>query len=138
MFAETRGPGDNSTPGNNRRIEEGTYTLHTQGGTRYKTWGYSASGATNALPKPGIELRGCAPRTEILIHPGRGFLSSVGCINPCTSLPHGGEPITYSISRNRTIAMLEDLKAFLGDDFPQQNERTVPRAYVVIEGEPAP
>ena len=32
MFAETRGPGDNSTPGSNRRIEEGHYTLRTQAG----------------------------------------------------------------------------------------------------------
>jgi hypothetical protein len=137
MFAETRGPGDNSRPGNNRRIEEGTYTLHTQGGTKYKTIGYSESGSTNAQPKPGIELKGCRPRTEILIHPGRGFLSSVGCINPCTSLPNGTEPITYSTSRLRTIALLEDLKAYLGDDFPTRNERTVPRSFVVIDGEPS-
>src|ERR1700730_12476294 len=31
--AETRGPGDNSTPRNNRRIEEGRYPLSTQAGT---------------------------------------------------------------------------------------------------------
>lgn len=138
MFAETRGPGDNSTPGNNRRIEEGRYSLRTQGGTKYKTIGYSTSGSTNALPKPGVELRGCAPRTEILIHPGRGFLSSIGCINPCKTLPNNREPITYSVSRTRVIAILEDLKAYLGNDFPTSNERPIPRAFVVIAGEPSP
>jgi hypothetical protein len=137
MFAETRGPGDNSTPGNNRRIEAGRYTLHTQGGSKYVTIGYSPSAGTNASPKPGIELKGCAPRGEILIHPGRGFLASIGCINPCTSLPNGAEFIDYAPSRERVIAILEDLKAFLGSSFPTKNEKPVPRAFVVIDGEPS-
>ena len=136
MFAESRGPGDNSQPGNKKRIEEGRYSLRTQGGTKYVTYGYSQSGSTNATPKPGIELRGCAPRTEILIHPGRGFLASVGCINLCTSLPNGAEFITYSTSRLRVIAMIENMKSFLGNNFPSKNERPVPRAFVVIDGEP--
>src|SRR4051794_26693792 len=58
-FAGTRGPGDNSAAGNNRRIEQGRYTLLTQGGTKYKTFGYSASASSGAIPKPGIELTGC-------------------------------------------------------------------------------
>lgn len=136
MFAETRGPGDNSTVGNNRRIEEGTYTLRTQGGTKYKTHEYSSSGSSSAIPRPGVELRGCAPRTEILIHPGRGFLSSIGCINLCTNLPNASEPITYKSSRRRVISMLDDMESYLGSSFPSQNERTIPNAHVVIEGEP--
>lgn len=137
MFAESRGPGDNSQPGNARRIEAGRYTLHTQGGTKYVTFGYSNSAATNATPKPGIELKGCAPRSEILIHPGRGFLASVGCINLCTSLPNGAEFITYESSRRRVISVIDDLRAYLGSAFPTVNERTVPRAFVVIDGEPS-
>jgi hypothetical protein len=137
MFAESRGPGDNSTPGNARRIEEGRYTLRTQGGEKYVTFGYADSAASNATPKPGIELKGCEPRSEILIHPGQGFLASVGCINLCTSLPNGAEFITYATSRSRVIAVLEDLMAYLGSAFPTANERPVPRAFVVIDGEPA-
>ena len=135
-FAETRGPGDNSTVGNNRRVEQGRYTLRTQGGTKYKTFGYELSGSSGASPKPGIELRGCEPRSEILIHPGRGFLSSIGCINLCTNLPDAAEAITYTSSRRRVIAMLDDMREFLGHAFPDQNERPVPNAHVVIDGEP--
>jgi len=136
MFAETRGPGANSPANNGRRVEEGQYTLHTQGGTKYKTHGYSSSASSSALPRPGIELKGCLPRTEILIHPGRGFLSSVGCINLCTNLPHAGEPITFTSSRRRVISMLNDLSSYLGSAFPSKNERSVPNALVTIEGEP--
>ncbi|MEM8813089.1 MAG: hypothetical protein AAGF59_10765 [Pseudomonadota bacterium] len=136
MFAETRGPGDNSRENNKRRIEEGRYSLRTQGGRNYVTHNYNPSGSTSALPRPGIELRGCAPRTEILIHPGRGFLSSVGCINLCTNLPHAAEPITFKSSRRRVISMLDDLAKFLGNAFPSQNEKPVPNAHVVIDGEP--
>jgi hypothetical protein len=135
-FAETRGPGDNSAVGNNRRIEQGRYTLRTQGGTKYKTFAYSESASSGTSPKPGIELKGCEPRSEILIHPGRGFLSSIGCINLCTSLPDAAEGITYVSSRRRVIAMLDDMAAFLGSGFPNQNERPVPNAHVVIDGEP--
>ena len=136
MFAESRGPGANSPNGNGRRIEEGTYTLRTQGGTKFKTFGYSNSASSSALPRPGAELRGCAPRTEILIHPGRGFLSSIGCINLCTNLPNSSEPITFTSSRRRVISMIDDMAAFLGPQFPTVNERKIPNATVVIEGEP--
>ena len=136
MFAETRGPGANSPNGNGRRIEEGTYSLRTQGGTKYVTLNYNSSGSSSAIPRPGVELRGCAPRTEILIHPGRGFLSSIGCINLCTRLPGASEPITYKSSRRRVISMIEDMKIYLGGSFPTRNERDIPDAHVVIDGEP--
>lgn len=136
MVAETRGPGANKPRGNNRRVEAGRYPLATQFGTRYKTWNYRESEATNVIPKPGFELKSTGKRTEILVHPGMGFLSSIGCINPCTSLPGGREPITYSLSRKRVIALIEDMKAFLGNRFPPRNGRKIPRAFVVIDGEP--
>jgi len=134
--AETRGPGDNSTPGNNRRIETGTYPLSTQDGAKYVTVGFTANRNPTALPRPGLELKKTGRRSEILIHPGRGFLSSIGCINPCTSLPDGGEDIGFEGSRNRTIALINDLKSFLGGSFPSRNGKKIPDAFVVIEGEP--
>ena len=133
---ESRGPGANAPNGNGRRIEEGTYTLRTQGGDKYVTFGYKNSASSSAIPRPGVELRGCAPRTEILIHPGRGFLSSVGCINLCTNLPDSREPITFTSSRRRVISMIDDMDNFLGAAFPTKNERKIPNASVVIEGEP--
>jgi hypothetical protein len=79
---------------------------------------------------------GPAQRREILVHPGQGFLASIGCINPCTSLPNRNELIDYAPSRRRVIALIEDMKSFLGSDFPTRNGRRIPRAFVVIEGEP--
>jgi hypothetical protein len=134
--AETRGPGANAPAGNNRRVEAGRYPLLTQAGTKYVTLNYSESGSTSATPKPGLELGDTGKRKEILIHPGRGFLSSIGCINPCTSLPKASELITYSSSRRRVISIIDDLKAFLADKFPKSNGKKIPNAFVVIDGEP--
>lgn len=134
--AETRGPGANSPVGNNRRVTPGRYPVFTQGGTRYVTFGFAQSQSSGASPKPGLELMGCDPRKEILIHPGRGFLSSIGCINPCTSLPDAGEPIDYVPSRRRVLAIIEDLKGFAGQNFPTKNGKRIPNAFVVIDGEP--
>ena len=134
--AETRGPGANAPAGNNRRVEEGRYPLYTQDGTRYVTIGYQESESTSAIPKPGLELKQTGQRSEILIHPGRGFLSSIGCINPCTSLPNAAEMIDFIPSRRRVIAIIEDVEAYAGAAFPTQNGRRIPNAFVVIDGEP--
>ena len=71
-----------------------------------------------------------------MIHPGRGFLSSVGCINPAKSLGSKDTDIDFQDSRSRTIALIDDLKAFLGAKFPSKNGKPIPNAFVVIEGEP--
>ncbi|EJN33825.1 hypothetical protein PMI35_00700 [Pseudomonas sp. GM78] len=136
MVAETRGPGDNSEPGNNRRVEAGRYPLATQDGVKYVTFGYKDSDSVSAKPRPGLELLKTGNRSEILVHPGIGFLSSIGCINPCTSLPNAEEMIDFAPSRRRVIALIEDLKSFVGTDFPSKNGRKIPNAFVVIEGEP--
>jgi hypothetical protein len=134
--AETRGPGANEPENNGRRVEEGRYPLATQDGTNYKTWNFRDSEAANVLPKPGFELLSTGERTEILVHPGNGFLSSVGCINPCASLPNATEGIDYVPSRKRVIALIEDMKSFVGTRFPRTNGRKIPGAFVVIDGEP--
>lgn len=135
--AETRGPGANRPAGNNRRIESGRYPVFTQDGSKYVTHGFSTSESTTAKPKPGLELKSTGERSEILIHPGQGFLSSIGCINPCTILPQASEMIDYVPSRKRVIAIIEDLKAFAGDGFPATNGKRVPNAFVVVDGEPS-
>jgi len=134
--AETRGPGANQPAGNNRRIEEGRYPLFTQDGSKYVTIGYKESESASAKPKPGLELKSTGQRSEILIHPGQSFLASVGCINPCTSLPNAAETIDFVPSRKRVIAIIDDLKAFAGDSFPTKNGKRIPNAFVVIDGEP--
>lgn len=134
--AETRGPGDNATAGNNRRVKAGRYPLNTQAGSKYVTLNYTRNTNPAAIPRPGIELGNTGNRSEILIHPGRGFLSSIGCINPSKSLPNASEDITFSTSRERTIAIIDDMRSFLGAQFPSRNGKPIPNAFVVIEGEP--
>ena len=136
MVAETKGPGANQPAGNGRRIRAGRYPISTQDGTNYKTFKYAESDDPDVTPKPGLELNKTGKRSEILIHPGAGFLKSVGCINLCMSLPNANEDISYKGSRRRVIAIIEDLKAFLGPDFPKTNGLPIPRATVVIDGEP--
>jgi hypothetical protein len=136
MVAETRGPGANEPAGNNRRVEVGRYPLFTQDGTKFVTIGFKDSESTSAKPKPGIELKGTGQRSEILIHPGQGFLASIGCINPCTSLPNAAEMIDFVPSRKRVLAIINDLKAFVGANFPATNGKKIPNAFVVIDGEP--
>ena len=136
VTAESRGIGDNKTPKNGKRIEEGAYPLATQDGTKYDTIGYVQNESTSAVPKPGIELMKTGARSEILIHPGIGFLASIGCINLATNLPNAEEPISYKRSRKRVIALIDDMKSFLKSKFPTQNSRPIPNATVVIDGEP--
>jgi hypothetical protein len=133
---ETKGPGDNSRPGNGRRIEAGTYPLGTQDGMHYLTWGYVKSSDPDEHPKPGIEVLNTQSRVGILIHPGLGFLASVGCINLTGPLASGSTDIPFIDSRDRIIGIIEDMKMFLGTDFPRSNGRPIPRATVVLRGEP--
>ena len=133
--AECGGPSSNTIK--KVRVLPGRYALATQDGTKYKTIRYADGESVNVNPKPGIELLGTAPRAEILIHPGKNsFLSAIGCINLCTRLPHASEPIDYPGSRRRVIALIEDMKAYLGPSFPSSNGRTIPNAHVVIEEMP--
>ena len=136
VTAESAGPGSNAVAGNKKRVEARRYPLFTQAGTNYVTFNFSPSENQNGTPKPGVELKETGNRSEILIHPGIGFLASVGCINLARSLPHAAEPISYSGSRRRVIALIQDMKTFLGVMFPTQNGRRIPNAHMVIEGEP--
>jgi hypothetical protein len=136
---EAPGPGDNSIAGKEKkRIAPRRYPLGTWGfsGSDYATYHY---GRSNRMvpPMPGIHVRDTEARTKILIHPGkRAFLSSVGCINLCTALPDARERIDYPGSRRRVIALIENMKQFLGDAFPAQNGRRIPNAFAVIDGDP--
>ncbi len=136
MTAETEGPGANHPVNNGKRIEAGRYPIWTHPPGDYATWGYNESDTEGAGPKPSLELKDTGDRTDILVHPGSGFLRSVGCINLCTSLPNAGEMITYRSSRRRVIAVIDDLKNFVGAAFPATNGLRVPNTFVVIDGEP--
>ena len=134
MTAESRGPGSNSVKG--VRIAPGTYALAAQDGGKYATIGYNANANPAALRRPAVELTGTGRRSEILIHPGIGFLASIGCINLCKNLPNADEPISFGGSRQRVIAMIEDMKSFLGASFPNRDGRPIANAFAVIVNEP--
>lgn len=130
--AETRSPGDNSQAGNNRCIVAKTYPLAIQSGEKYATIGYTSNTNPAALRRPGILVEGTHPRVGILIHPARGFLWSIGCINPATDLSQPSSTIDFIDSRNRVIALIDDLRSFLGAGFPTHGGAKIPGAFLVI------
>jgi len=132
--SETRHPGDNSQSGIGKRcVEAKRYPLRTQDGTKYKTHNYTSNRNPAALPRPGLELGSTGARTEILIHPARGFLWSIGCINLARSLSSASADMEFNDSRARVIALIEDLKQYLGNRFPSRNGRQIPDAWIVID-----
>jgi hypothetical protein len=136
--AESKGPGQNDTPASvarPSRILAGRYPLKTSGGPTYVTTGFRQD--LKIKPQmPGIELRKTGNRSAIIIHPGKDqFLSSIGCINLCTSLPDEDEDIDYAGSRRRAIALIEDMKRFLGT-VSETGDVAIINAFAIIDGEP--
>jgi hypothetical protein len=130
--AETRGPGDNNRKGNNRCVATGTYPLSTQDGERYCTLAYTSNKNPAALRRPALLLLKTNKRVGILLHPARGFLWSVGCINPAKTLANELSDIDFADSRTRVIAIIDDLIAYLGGAFPAKNGKPIPNATIVI------
>ena len=134
--AEAPGPGDNRTPDNGLRIEAGAYPLTASLSDNYATLGYLLSGDPGRSPKPCLGVGGAGARTYILVHPGHGFRISTGCINPTGELATGEADIAFDDSRDRVVALIADLRAYLGPAFPEVNGHPLPRARLVITGEP--
>lgn len=100
------------------------------------TLGYIVTTDPDQTPKPGLELLNTGNRTEILVHPGHGFLSSIGCINLCARLTSANADMPFVDSRDRVIAVIDDLRAYIGARFPHYNGQSIENAWVVIDGEP--
>src|SRR5262249_55650482 len=132
-MVETKGPGDNSHAGNKRRIKAGTYPLRSHSGPKYVTFGFTTSTNPTALKRPALEVGKTARRAAILIHPGRGFLSSVGCFNPSKRLANAAADIDFADSRSRVLDLIHDLRVFLGETFPPTNGIEIPLASIIIE-----
>ena len=132
-IAEPRGPGDNSQTGviYGRRIAAGTYQFGTHSGPRYATFNYDANGK-----KPALYVHDTDERDAILVHPGSGFKSTIGCINPTGSLTDADDDISASVSRTRVIALIDMMKASLGSRFPTSGVRRIADAWLYVEGEP--
>ena len=115
-----------------RCVEPGIYPLSTQDGDKYCTLGYTSNTNPAALRRPALLLRNTNKRVGILLHPARNFLWSVGCINPAKALKTAASDIDFIDSRTRIIAIIDDLKSYLGPAFPNKNGRPVPNATIVI------
>src|SRR5262249_22805836 len=89
-------------------------------------------------PMPGIRLEGTNNRTGILIHPGHPptlYLSSIGCFNP--TAPLGPEdPMNFWDSRERVIALINDLKQYAPGAFEHESMTRIANAWAVVDGEP--
>jgi hypothetical protein len=134
MCVETRGPGDNSHAGNNRRIEAGRYPLKTHAGPKYVTFSYAKS--VTGRPRPAIEIDKTGARSAILFHPGQSFMSSVGCINPAGKLANASAELDLKYSRARVSAVIDDMAKFFGVSFPKKNDQTIANAWIVLEDVP--
>lgn len=108
-------------------------TLHNQSGEKYTTLGYTGNTNPAALRRPGLLLLPTDPRVGILIHPARGFLWSVGCLNPCRALPDAEAEIDFIDSRSRVIALIDSLRAMLGAGFPTGGGARIRGATMVIK-----
>ncbi|TIX75823.1 MAG: hypothetical protein E5V24_30785, partial [Mesorhizobium sp.] len=112
MICEARGPGDNSATGRQRgaRIKAGIYPMLTHAGTReidgitaFKTFGFTSSIEVRRPPMPALRVGDTRYRAGILIHPGNGWLWSVGCMNPADDIADARSDIQYVHSRARVI-----------------------------------
>jgi Family of unknown function (DUF5675) len=133
--AEPRGPGNNGTTGTNRglRIEAGTYQLGTHGfrGSKYHTFDYFK----DRKPRPGVYVHDTNKRSAILIHQGSGFKASIGCINLTKSLTGPRDNVGINNSHKHLAAFIQALREKLST-FPTRPGRRIPKAWLVIEGEP--
>jgi hypothetical protein len=144
FFVERQGPGDNTKSGDthDRRIEAKTYALSTHSGAKdpaknivkYKTIGYAKTTGIGDLPRASIRFLDTGARTGILIHPGNGYIWSVGCFNPGHDLVDAKSNLKFVESRELVIALIDDMKAFLS--FPTANNQPIPGATAVVIGEP--
>ena len=132
MSVESPGPGDNSKAGYRRCIAPGIYSLATHDGERYCTIGYTDNTNPAALPRPGLLVAGTGERDSILVHPGRGFLASVGCLNLTRPLWGGDDDMDFVESRTRVIALIEHMRACLAEQFPGENGQEIPTAVIEI------
>lgn len=136
QIVERGGPGDNTTKiGDNRdlRIKAGVYRLAVQNG-KYRTNGYVVSSQPDRQPKPALLLEDTGERFAVLIHPGADYLYSIGCLNPTSGLKNANSAMDFQDSRDRTIALIDFLRAKLGAAFPKSG--VIPGASIRIEGEP--
>jgi hypothetical protein len=140
---ERQGPGDNTGTGvaEHTRLAAGAYPLftHAGGANKYRTFGFANPGGLQVRPWPSIRVGNTNARSGVLIHCAAGFLMSIGCINLTgRDLRIGRDDIEFFDSRSRVIALIQSMKAKLGNDFPSSNNIKIPNATLVIRGDPKP
>jgi hypothetical protein len=138
---ERQGKGDNTNKGVTRhaRIAQGTYPLSTHSGlsNKYKTFGFANPGGLRLRPWPSIRVDDTKAREGILIHCAAGYIMSIGCINLSShALSKPIEDMEFLDSRARVIDLIQSMQKLLGSLFPNQNNKRIVNAHLVIRGEP--
>src|SRR5262245_33726344 len=125
---EREGPGDNGPIGkeDHRCVEAGTYPLRMHDTENYSTDNYETDGEH---PRPAILLGDTAARSGILVHPAAGYGSTIGCINLADTLSRPGSDLDLMDSTRRVIALIDDLKDYVGGRFP---EGSFPNSRIII------
>ena len=100
--------------------------------TKSATIGYTSNTNPAKYRRPALLLTNTGHRVGILLHPARGFLWSVGWINPVAALSSPNADIDFIDSRRRVIAIIDDLAGFLGPAFPKTGAVKIPGAAIVI------
>ncbi len=142
MMLEAKGPGANVPAQNGKRIEADVYPLRTHRGKKYMTFDFKATRSSSRKPRPGIQVgeadQTVSPvlkdRVAILLHPGSGFLWSVGCLNPSKPLSRL-QGMSWADSFDRTMALIDAMKKHV-PGFPSSNGKRIPDTVLVVEGEP--
>lgn len=129
---EREGPGDNGYVGKEERrcIEAGTYPIGVQDTDNYSTVDYERNGDH---PRPAILVRDTDRRSAILVHPAADYGSTIGCINLGSGLANANSNLGLMDSTRRVIAVIDDLKAFLGGRFPGG---AFPQCRIIVEDPP--
>lgn len=130
---EREGPGDNGDVGKteHRCIEAGLYPLAMHDTENYATVNYESDGDH---PRPAFALRETVRRTGILVHPAAGYGSTIGCFNLGERLDDASSNLDLMDSTRRVIALIDDLKTFLGGQLPTSGP--LPNCRVLVEDPP--
>jgi hypothetical protein len=110
------------------------FCAHVINDEKYATIGYSLNANPAALQRPGLLFVSADQQRRLLLHPARGFCWSVGTIHLASKLDHSAFDIDFADSRARTIALIDDLRAFVGFGFPTSAGSKIPRAKIMFSG----
>jgi hypothetical protein len=134
VTVERQSRGDGAAGKENRLpIGAGQYPLLVHATKKYATTKYHSNGSS---PRPALQVGHSSEGAAVLVHPAGGYGSTLGCINLAGPLSGPRKNMTLADSISRVIAVIEDLRAYVGQSFPRKAGGRIADALILIEGEP--